>query len=307
MNSLANFSLHELRYIIALAEEKHFGHAAQKCFVSQPTLSIAVKKIEQSLGVTIFERSKTKVLLTEVGQQIIDKAYGIMRTVKEIQDIALTSQDIYAKPLKVGAIYTVGPYLFPNLISNINKSNAKLRLIIEEGFTSQLTTKLLNGDLDAIIVAMPFERPDVLVTELYSEPLDIIIPINHEWSSKQSINPEELSSQRLLLLGQGNCFRDQVLNICPQCTDYGANSDNGMIITSSLETIKYMVANNIGISIMPRSAIIDIKNSNPFIQRKPFASQAPKREIVIAYRVEFPRGKLVHQVADLIGKTFAFY
>lgn len=289
-------TLTELRYVVAVSREKHFGKAAQKCFVSQPTLSVAIKKLEENLGMQIFERDKNHVIETANGLEIIARAQQILESVAKIQDFAKENNDPFANPLKVGAIHTVGPYLFPNLITHINQQKSPLKLLIEEGMTANLSEKLQNGELDAIIVALPFERSNIDVEQLYKENLSLIIPANHPWKNKKSIKPKEMNDQTVLLLGNGHCFRDQVLKICPSFNV--SSGDNHSIITSSIETIKYMVASNIGISIVPNRSLQGINNS--LIQSLDFTNPSPYREIVLAYRKNSSRKLAITKLINTI-------
>ncbi len=291
-------TLTELRYLIAVSRELHFGRAAEKCFVSQPTLSIAIKKLEENLQVQIFERNKSQVIITEAGLEIIVLAKQVMESINKIEDFALRNQDQFLTPLKIGAIHTVGPYLFPDLITKINQVESPLKLVIEEDMTANLSEKLIKGDLDAIIVAQPFMRPNIILSHLYYEPLDIILPINHILNKRKTISPEELDDQTLLLLGEGHCFRDHVLQICPQCTFTASFGSPHTIITNSIETIKYMVANKIGISIVPRRSLHRINNAS--IKVKPFTKPIPQREIILAYRNHFSRNKAISELINLI-------
>ena len=291
-------TLTELRYVLAVAQEKHFGRASEKCFVSQPTLSIAIKKLEDNLGLQIFERNKNHVIATVAGLEIISKAQQVVESVAKIEDFAKSNNDQFATPLKVGAIHTVGPYLFPNLISQITEQNSRLRLLIEEDITTNLSEKLAHGELDAIIVAKPFIRPNTICVDLYKEPLDVIIPANHAWKSKKKLNPDELNDQTFLLLGNGHCFRDQVLQICPQCNFSQADSTKHALITSSIETIKYMVASNIGISVVPRRALRGINPKQ--ILEKQFIAPIPYREIILVYRSSFSRLEALNELIKLL-------
>jgi LysR family transcriptional regulator, hydrogen peroxide-inducible genes activator len=294
-------TLTELNYVVAVAKEMHFSKAAQTCFVSQPTLSIAIKKLEDRLGVAIFERDKNKVLITVTGQEIIVKAQQIIENVSNLQNFAKEQKNIYEQPLKLGAINTVGPYLLPQLITSLQQNNSKIKLTIEEDFTSNLARKLNDGNLDAIIVAQPFTGTNLEFQALYSEPFDIITPNDHPLTKlKTNINPSELTKQTLLILDKGNCFRDQVLQICPQCDLNNTNQSTTMIITSSIETIKYMVASNIGISIVPRYSMHDKDKAS--IKIKHFIKPEPQRDIVIMYRSSFSRKAIINEITTLIQK-----
>lgn len=291
-------TLTELRYLVALAQEKHFGKAADKCFVSQPTLSIAIKKLEDNLGLQIFERNKVSITVTESGKEIVSRAQHVIESVEKIETFAKHGNDPFKSPIKLGAIHTVGPYLFPNLISKLNESQSNIKLLIEEGMTVNLSEKLTNGELDAIIVAKPFDRPNIICKDLYSEESEIIIPANHQWKSKKKINPKDLEQQTLLILGAGNCFRDQVLQICPQCNYTSPDGTTHSIVTSSIETIKYMVASNIGISIVPKRSLQGINHKQ--ILNIPFVNPTPKREIILAYRSSFNRAQVLDLLIDTI-------
>jgi LysR family hydrogen peroxide-inducible transcriptional activator len=291
-------TLTELRYVVALAQEKHFGRAANKCFVSQPTLSIAIKKLEDNLGLQIFERSKTSLMPTDAGLEIISQAQHVLESVAKIEEFAKHGNDPFSTPLKLGAIHTVGPYLYPDLIANISESRLPLKLMLEEDMTANLSEKLIQGELDAIIVAKPFERPNISSIDLYSEELEVILPANHILKTAKQIKPEELENETLLLLGSGHCFRDQVLKICPSYNFAKSDGNKHSIITSSIETIKYMVAGNIGISIVPRRSLNGI---NPeLILNKPFIAPTPKRDIILAYRSGFSRIKVLEALIQII-------
>ena len=215
-------TLTELRYIVTLAQEQHFGHAAERCHVSQPTLSVGVKKLEDELGVLIFERSKSAVRLTPVGEGIVAQAQKVLEQAQSIRELAQAGKNQLTAPLKVGAIYTVGPYLFPHLIPQLHRVAPQMPLYIEENFTHVLRDKLRNGELDAIIIALPFQEADVLTKPLYDEPFFALLPAGHPWAARESIDTELLNDKSLLLLGEGHCFRDQVLESCPRLTAHDA-------------------------------------------------------------------------------------
>src|SRR5574343_1275920 len=204
-------TLTELRYIVTLAQEQHFGHAAERCHVSQPTLSVGVKKLEDELGVLIFERSKSAVRLTPVGEGIVTQAQQVLEQAQGIRELAQAGKNQLAAPLKLGAIYTVGPYLFPHLIPQLHRVAPDMPLYIEENFTHVLREKLRTGELDAIIIALPFHEADVLTRALYDEPFSVLMPAGHPWTELSCISPDQLNERNLLLLGEGHCFRDQVL------------------------------------------------------------------------------------------------
>ncbi len=293
-------TLTELRYIVTLAQEQHFGHAAERCHVSQPTLSVGVKKLEDELGVMIFERSKSAVRLTPVGESIVAQAQKVLEQAQGIRELAQSGKNQLAAPLKVGAIYTIGPYLFPHLIPQLHNVSPNMPLYIEENFTHVLRDKLRNGELDAIIIALPFQEADVLTKPLYDEPFSVLMPAGHPWTAKASIDPALLNDKSLLLLGEGHCFRDQVLEACPTTGSKGGGHQHTTVDSSSLETIRHMVASGLGISVLPLSAVDSHHYAPGILEVRPFSSPTPFRTVAIAWRASFPRPKAIEMLTDSI-------
>ena len=295
-------TLTELRYIIAVADEKHFGRAATKCFVSQPTLSIGVKRLEDELGVTLFERSKTGVHLTAVAEQLVEKARNILREVDSFKELSDHVKDPFFAPLRIGAIYTIGPYLFPALLPALKTAEPRIKLYIEESFTGTLRQMLKKGQLDAIIVALPFTEPDVEVRELYTEPFEVLLPANHPWTSESRIPPKQLHTENVLLLGEGHCFRDQVIDACPALSRSAHDRNNVVAEGSSLETLRHMVASGLGVTVLPASAA-GLENYAPgYLKTKPFTKPEPSRTVAIAWRKQFPRTEAIDLLIDVIRK-----
>ena len=295
-------TLTELRYIIAVADEKHFGRAASKCFVSQPTLSIGVKRLEDELGVTLFERSKTGVHLTAVAEQLVEKARKILHEVESFKELSDHVKDPFLAPLRVGAIYTIGPYLFPALLPALKTAEPRMRLYIEESFTGTLRQMLKRGQLDAIIVALPFTEPDIEVHELYTEPFEVLLPSNHPWASESSIPPKQLHTEHVLLLGEGHCFRDQVIDACPALSRSAHERNNLVAEGSSLETLRHMVASGLGVTVLPASAA-GLENYAPgYLATRPFSKPEPSRTVAIAWRRQFPRTEAIDLLIDVIRK-----
>ncbi|QTF92842.1 LysR substrate-binding domain-containing protein [Halomonas sp. BM-2019] len=289
-------TLTELRYIVTLAQERHFGRAAERCFVSQPTLSVAVKKLEEELGVALFERSKSTVQVTPLGEKIVEQAQRVLEQTSVIRELANAGKDQLASPLRLGAIYTIGPYLFPHLVPELRRQAPQMPLYIEEGFTGNLRRKLRSGELDAIIVALPF-------TETYEEAFEVLIPADHPWAEREAIHKEELLKERLLLLGEGHCFRDQILEACPAISQKLASPSNTLTAEGgSLETIRHMVASKLGITVLPRSAIGTIHYESGLLVSRPFAPPAPSRTVAIAWRASFPRPKAIDAVTAAIAR-----
>ncbi|PID44131.1 MAG: LysR family transcriptional regulator [Proteobacteria bacterium] len=308
-------TLTELKYIVTLAEEKHFGKAAEKCNVSQPTLSVAVKKLEDELGVALFERGKNQISVTETGQKVVAQSCKVLQQVEGIQDIVLAGKDPLATPLKLGAIYTVGPYLFPHLVPELRRVAKKLSLYVEENYTSVLKDRLKQGKLDAIVVALPFSEPEVLTLPLYDEPFVVMLPSGHPLINNESLTADDLLSDNLLMLGPGHCFREQLLDSCPQIekalsstrTDgahWPVSNGKPELITegSSLETIKQMVATGFGISVLPLSAASPPTGMGDLVELRPFRPPVPYRTVAIAWRVTFPRTKAIDTLVLAAGQ-----
>lgn len=285
-----------MRYLTALAEEKHFAKAAARSFVSQPTLSIAIKKLEDNLNIIIFEREKHQVVVTPLGEQIIQQAYQILNEASELLAIAESGQNPYLQPLRVGAIFTIGPYIFPGLVQKLVADGSQLRLALEENYTQVLTDKLLARELDVIILATEVNHPEVEQEVVGKDILDIICAKNNPLVANKKLKAEDLTDETFILLGQGNCFRDQVLQICPQYNP-GNNQFANLITTSSLETVKYMVEMNLGISMLPRIA----QNQLPkelVVRSLSHDKLVPYREISLAYRKNFQRKELIDVIKE---------
>jgi LysR family hydrogen peroxide-inducible transcriptional activator len=288
-------TFNELRYIVALARERHFGRAAEACFVSQPALSVAVKKLEDELGVTLFERTKTEVGLTPVGARIVEQAQRTLVELGAIKEIARQAQDPLVGPLRLGTIYTVGPYLLPQLISMLHESAPRMPVLIEENYTARLRERLQHGELDAIIVCLPLEEPGVVTLPLYEEPFVALLPAAHPWSARETVSTDELGSQTVLLLGAGHCFRDQVVAACPSCVSPTLTEDGlqRSMEGSSLETIRHMVASGMGITVLPCTAARGPgRYASELTAIRPFADP-PRRHVALAWRVSFPRPQAI--------------
>lgn len=291
-------TLTELRYIVTLAREQHFGHAAEKCFVSQPTLSIAVKKLEEELGVALFERSKNSVRVTPVGDKVVQQAQRVLEQADTIKDLAMEGKDQLKSPLRVGAIYTIGPYLFPHLVSKVQELAPDMPLYIEENFTENLRVKIRNGELDAVILALPFHEPDILTRPLYDEDFEMLMPSGHAWSKLKEIDSEQLPNQPLLLLGEGHCFRDQVLESCPTLTQ-ALHDQQTITEGSSLETIRMMVGSGLGCSVLPQSAVKGPMQTDLVVTR-PFKKPSPQRTVGVAWRASFPRPQAIDVLIEAV-------
>lgn len=293
-------TLTELRYIVTLAQEKHFGRAAERCHVSQPTLSVAVRKLEDELGVALFERSKSHIRVTETGLRIIEQSQRVLDQVGVIRDLAQDGKNQLNSPLRVGAIYTIGPYLFPHLLPELRRAAPEMPLFIEEGYTAVLRERLRHSELDAIIIALPFDEPEVVTLPLYDEPFVVLLPGGHPLTKFDHIRSEQLLQDQLLMLGPGHCFRDQVLESCPALLNTlnvkgNEQPRSGALITegSSLETIRHMVASGLGITVLPMSAANAVQYREHLLEVRPFVAPVPYRTVALAWRVTFPRPKAI--------------
>lgn len=293
-------TLTELKYIVAVARERHFGRAAEKCFVSQPTLSVAIKKLEDELGIALFERGAAEVTVTPVGQRVVEQAQRVLEETDVIKHLAAQGKDELAGPLRFGAIYTIGPYLMPQLIPLLHKRAPKMPLLIQENFTAKLAGMLKNGDLDLIILSLPFAEPGIVTQAVYDEPFRVVMPADHAWTKKARIPAADLCRENLLLLSSGNCFRDQVLQTCSGVTRATNDSLQQSLEGSSLETIRHMVASGAGITVLPSSAAEAKTTENRLTAVRPFASPEPSRRVALAWRRSFPRPRAMGAVRDAI-------
>ena len=295
-------TLTELRYIVAVSRELHFGRAAAACFVSQPTLSVAIKKLEDELDVTIFERRPHDVTVTPVGRRIVEQATAVLEQVNAIKSIAGSEQDQLKGSLKLGVIYTIGPFLLPHLIPILNREAPELTLIIEEDFTLNLAEQLKRGDLDMIIISTPFEQPGATLEVLYREPFTVMLPKNHRLSRKKQVRADDLVEDTLLLLKSGNCFRDQVMDACPACKGdiFSRDKIQQTLEGSSIETIKQMVAAGSGVTVLPSTAIREQDGLGRLVEYRPFAKPVPERDIALAWRNTYPKKQLAQLVSRII-------
>lgn len=293
-------TLTELKYVLAVARERHFGRAAEACFVSQPTLSVAIKKLEEELGVTLFERGSGELSITPAGERVAEQAALIFELVDGIKDLAAEAKDDLQGSLKLGAIYTIAPYLLPELIPQLHERAPHMPLLLEENYTRVLTEKLKKGELDAMIVATPVEDPSLLALPLYEEPFVVAVPAGHAWKKKKAIASDELEQENLLLLGSGHCFRDQVLKVCPALNRSASDGLQKTLESSSLETIRHMVASGMGTTVLPCTATRLHSSSDSLLAYRPFTKPAPTRVVSLAWRKSFPRPRAIEMVRQAV-------
>ena len=293
-------TLTELKYIVAVARERHFGRAAEACFVSQPTLSVAVKKLEEELDVKIFERGAAEVSLTPLGEQIVRQAQQVIEQAAAIKEIAKLGKDPVSGPLRLGVIYTIGPYLLPDLVRQAIERVPQMPLMLQENFTVKLLEMLRLGELDCAILAEPFPDTGLAVAALYDEPFMAAVPRQHALAKRKRISAEELKAETMLLLGTGHCFRDHVLEVCPEYARFASHAEGirKSFEGSSLETIKHMVASGMGVTVVPQLSVP--KELQAHIRYLKFAAPVPTRRVVLAWRRSFPRYEAIAALRNAI-------
>ncbi|MEG0936826.1 MAG: LysR substrate-binding domain-containing protein [Comamonas sp.] len=308
-------TLTELKYIVAVAREKHFGRAAEACYVSQPTLSVAIKKLEEELDVKIFERSAGEVTVTSLGEEIVRQAQSVLEQASEIKEIAKRGKDPLSGVLTLGVIYTIGPYLLPDLVRNSINMTPQMPLMLQENFTVKLLEMLRTGEIDCAIMAEPFPDTGLALAPLYDEPFMAAVPSSHPLAQKTSVSTTDLKNETMLLLGAGHCFRDHVLEVCPEFARYASNSE-GIRRTfegSSLETIKYMVAAGMGVTLVPRLSVPEEalasterrrRVDEPHIRYLPIHEEdgiaPPTRRVVLAWRRSFTRYEAIAALRNAV-------
>jgi LysR family transcriptional regulator, hydrogen peroxide-inducible genes activator len=293
-------TLTELRYIVAVAREKHFGRAAEACFVSQPTLSVAIKKLEDELDVKIFERGASEVSVTPLGEDIVRQAQAVLDQAAAIKEIAKRGKDPLTGALKLGVIYTIGPYLLPDLVKNAIERVPQMPLMLQENFTVKLLEMLRTGELDCAILAEPFPDAGLAVAPLYDEPFMVAVPKTHPLASRESITSEELKRETMLLLGTGHCFRDHVLEVCPEFARFSSDAEGirKSFEGSSLETIKHMVASGMGLTVVPQLSVPPEPQAH--VVYIPFAPPVPTRRVVLVWRRTFTRYEAIAALRNAI-------
>jgi len=293
-------TLTELRYIVAVARERHFGRAAEACFVSQPTLSVAIKKLEEELDVKLFERGATEVSVTPLGEEIVRQAQSVLGQAGAIKEIAKRGKDPLSGPLRLGVIYTIGPYLLPMLVKQMIERVPQMPLVLQENFTVKLLEMLRTGELDAAIMAEPFPDTGLAVAPLYDEPFVIAVPASHPLARRKAIPAEELKKETMLLLGTGHCFRDHVLEVCPEYARFSSHAEGirKSFEGSSLETIKHMVASGMGITVVPQLSVPP--EPQPHVVYVPFAKPVPTRRVVLTWRRSFTRYEAIAALRNCI-------
>ena len=307
-------TLTELKYIVAVAREKHFGRAADACFVSQPTLSVAIKKLEEELEVKIFERNANEVSVTPLGEEIVRQSQSVLEQAAQIKEIAKRGKDPLSGALKLGVIYTIAPYLLPELVRHTIEMSPQMPLMLQENFTVKLLEMLRTGDIDCAIMAEPFPDAGLAVAPLYDEPFMAAVPSNHPLAQQTSITAQALKSETMLLLGNGHCFRDHVLEVCPEFARFSSQAEGirKSFEGSSLETIKHMVAAGMGVTLVPRLSVPKEalqanakrkKSADSYVRYLPVVDgddAPPTRRVVLAWRRSFTRYEAIAALRNAI-------
>jgi LysR family hydrogen peroxide-inducible transcriptional activator len=288
----------QLQYVLAVAEYKNFTLAAEKCFVTQPTLSMQIQKVEEELNILIFDRSKKPIQLTEIGQKIVTQAKKIVNEADRIQDIVEQQKGFIGGEFRLGIIPTIMPTLLPMFLTNFIKKYPKVKLIIEELNTEELIAKLKNGHLDAAIAATPLNEEKIKEVVLYFEPFVAYIPENHQHFTKKEIEISDLNLDEILLLQDGHCFRDGILNLCKSAHK---NDDNHFQLESgSFETLIKLADEGLGITLLPYLHTLDLNEKNK-LKLKHFSEPKPAREVSLIY----PKSELKIQIIDALRSTIA--
>ncbi len=308
-------TLTELKYIVAVARERHFGKAAEACHVSQPTLSVAVKKLEEELDLKLFERNANEVTVTPLGEEVVRQAQSVLEQADGIREIAKRGKDPLAGALKLGVIYTIAPYLLPDLVRQVIDLTPQMPLMLQENFTVRLLEMLRVGEIDCAILAEPFPDAGLAIAPLYDEPFVAAVPRNHALAACKSVSVEQLKLETMLLLGTGHCFRDHVLEVCPEFARFSGTAEGiqKSFEGSSLETIKHMVSAGMGVTLVPRLSVPNEalaagparrKDEDPYIRYLPISDQGgaapPTRRVVLAWRRSFTRYEAIAALRNAV-------
>ena len=290
-------NLRDLKYLVALAEHKHFGRAAAASFVSQPTLSTQIRKLEDELGVALVERAPRKVMLTAAGQDVVQRARRIVAEVEQMKESARRSQDPGSGTLRLGVFPTLGPYLLPHVVPGLRERFPELELLLVEEKSDALLQRLREGKLDAILLALPLHDDQLHAEPLFEERFVFAAPKQHPLAGNDVLSMAQLSDETLLLLEDGHCLREQALDVCRLS---GAQEKSGFRATS-LETLRQMVAAGVGVTLLPALSVHEPIAQSPNIRLVPFRDPPPSRQIALVWRKSSALDGFLHQLADVIG------
>ncbi|MCY7354712.1 MAG: DNA-binding transcriptional regulator OxyR [Lysobacter sp.] len=288
-------NLRDLRYLVALSEHKHFGRAAAACFVSQPTLSTQIRKLEDELGVTLVERAPRKVMLTPIGGDIAERARRIVGDVEQIKESARRSKDPEAGTVRLGMFPTLGPYLLPHAVPRLRARFPQLELLLVEEKSDVLLTRLREGRLDAVLLALPVHDEQLHTEFLFEEAFVLAVPESHPLAKRDSLSMKELSTQKLLLLEDGHCLRDQALDVC----HLAGASEKSEFQATSLETLRQMVAANVGVTLLPMLAVKPPVARSDSIHLLGFSDSRPSRRIAMVWRKSSAMAGFLQTLAEV--------
>jgi LysR family hydrogen peroxide-inducible transcriptional activator len=292
-------NLRDLRYLVAVAEHRHFGRAAEACFVSQPTLSTQLKKLEETLGVVIFERGNRRVMLTPEGEQVVQQTQRILIELNALTALSEQLRDPMGGDLRIGIIPTIAPYLLPKVLTPLREAFPNLKIQLTEGQTANITRMLKHGDLDATLLALPVGEENVQELSLFNEDFVFAVPANHPKAQLSEVDARDLEGEEVLLLEDGHCFRDQALEVCQ--AHRGVESKN--YSATSLETLRQLVAAGVGVTLIPQLAVPDEIKPTDKLRYIPFSAKGqnrPMRTLGLCWRASSTRGELLQEVAALL-------
>ena len=290
-------NLRDLAYLLAVADHRHFGKAAEACFVSQPTLSTQIRKLEEELGVVLIERAPRRIMLTAIGRDVVERARRILADVEQLKDAARRETDPEAGTLRLGVFPTLGPYLLPHLVPHLRERFARLQLLLVEEKSDEIIARLRDGRLDAGLLALPLHDDRLQWQELFTEPFVLAVPEQHALAARDALSLHDLADERLLLLQEGHCLRDQALDVCRLA---GAGETTGFQATS-LETLRQMVAAGVGVTLLPQLAVTPPVPASDNMRLIPFATEPPSRRIALVWRRSSPQEAFMRTLAERIA------
>ena len=293
---VCSMNLRELEYLVAVDDERHFHRAAERCFVSQPTLSGQLKKLEEELGVLLVERNNRQVTMTEVGKTVVEHARTVLAEIDVIKNVANYYHDPMVGDVRVGIIPTIAPYLLPVIMSKLNKQFPKLKIWLYEYQTEVLLDKLQRAELDFLILALPIEKHDFKEMDLFREPFRLAVNKNNALAEKKNINLGDLTKQKLLLLEEGHCLRGHILDVCL----LAGVKEEGQYHATSLETLRHMVGEGVGMTLIPELAVPARKNKNDEVRYIEFSDPKPNRRIGLLYRKNSYREDTFNSIGEFI-------
>lgn len=292
-------NLRDLKYLVAVADTRHFGQAAERCFVSQPTLSGQIKKLEEELGITLFERTKRSVETTHPGEAIVAQARRVLEQAEALQQLAQSHQDPLVGPLRMGAIPTLSPYLMPLILQPLQRQYPQMKLVLSEELTDTLLERLAKHEIDAALLATPVEDPDFESVVLFDEPFWLVHPRNHPLSKKKKIIQTDLDGADLLLLAEGHCLAEQAMEVC-HIQERGVRGDLADLRAASLETLLQMVAAGFGCTLLPALALNTVSAKDKGILTRQLQLPDTYRQISLVFRRTFPRRKALEAFAEVV-------